>query len=167
MHESVYPKRSLVVGLMAAVLLFASGCSPVTIDTKGEELPEGMLTEKAPDLSNRPDGLAKDFLKCIQKGQYAKAYDYFGAEARGQISRDSFVSTMSNYLATASTKQSYMSRSVRSERIVSKTGVVEVVDRNSPNSKVWVWEFENNYEGWKIRSLDLPPVMRYKERYSY
>lgn len=167
MHKSVHYMRSLFVGLITSAMLLTSGCSKIEIDNKGEDLPEGMLTEKAPDLSNRPDGLAEEFLQAIQDENYSKAYDFLGMDAQNEISRDSFVSGMQNYMATASTKQSYMSRAVKSERVVGKTGMVEVADRNSPSSKVWVWEFQENYAGWKIRSLDLPPLLRYKERYTY
>ncbi|MBQ7568575.1 hypothetical protein IJT17_07205 [bacterium] len=134
---------------------------------KEDELPEGMLKEAPPDLAKRPDGLACDFLDYIKAGKYSKAYDFLGAEAQGEISREAFVNGLTKYMAAASTKNSYMVREVSSERVVGKTGVVKVTDRNSPKSKPWTWEFEENYAGWKIRSLDLPPLMRYKERFSY
>ncbi|MDO5297588.1 MAG: hypothetical protein Q4F00_13345 [bacterium] len=159
--------RSLTLVCLAALMILMSACGTIEVKPQDDELPEGMLKEPVPDLSKRPDGLANECLKCLKRGQYDKVYTYFGPEITNSMSQDTFVRGISKYMATASTRQSYMVRELSSERVVGKVGVVRLVDRTSPNSKPWVWEFQEEYDGWKIRSLDLPPMMRYKERFTY
>ena len=167
MIKRLYIVRSLAFVCLIALMFLASACGKEEVKPQEEELPEGMLKEAAPDLSKRPDGLANECLKCIKRGQYAKAYSFFGPEITNSMSQETFVANLNKYMATASTRQAYMVRELDSERVVGKTGVVRLVDRTSPNSKPWVWEFQEEYDGWKIRSLDLPPMMRYKERFTY
>ena len=164
--KRLFFNRSLALLCLLALVFLNSACHKVEVQ-KEDEIPDGMLREGPPDLSKRPDGLANEFLKCIKEGKFAKAYGYFGPEVRGEITKERFVHEMNKYMATASTKQSYMVRSISSERVVRKTGVVKVSDRTSPKSRPWTWEFQEEYDGWKIRSLDLPPLLRYKERFSY
>ena len=158
--------RSLALFSMLSLSLLASGCGKIE-SSVADEVPNGMLSESAPNLSKRPYGLACDFLRLINEGKFDKAYNYFGSEVRADISKDVFISRMQSYMQTASTKQSFASRRVMSERVIKKTSYVLVGDTKSQNSKQWVWEFEDSYEGWKIRSLDLPPVAIHKERYAY
>ncbi len=160
--------RSLAIALLSSLALVVTACGGGdTAVSKEIELPHGMLTEAPPDLSKRPNGLACDFLKLIKKGKYAKAYGYLGVDAQNNISKDSFVKGLTEYMKTASTKKAFQAREVTSERIVGNVGIVKVTDSESSKSKAWTWEFESTYGGWKIRSLDLPPVARYQKAESY
>lgn len=147
--------------MLAVSTLACGGSDKGLVDVPGPtEIPP-------PSLDARPDGLARAFLELIVEGRYDKAHDYLSIDGQLENPRSMFIDGLTKALSLKSTKFSYENRAVESERVVGNSALVTVGDTKYPQANKWVWEFEKTTVGWKIRSLDLPPVCRYQAKQEY
>lgn len=145
----------LLLGALAFLTLACGGKGDVSTSESPDSVPP-------PSLNVRPDGLAREFLDLVRAGKYAKAYTYFSVDLRINVTENAFTSGLTNAMKVASTRKSLANRGVISERIVNNRAIVEVGDLKYTTAKTWKWEFEKTDSGWKILSLDLPPITSYK-----
>ncbi len=143
--------------LLALFLIFLSAaCGTQEAGPSGVPGPTEI---RPPDLTARPDGLARQFLDRLQNRDFERAYELFGPRLRMRLSREAFGEGLSRALQTESTRAAYQSRWVQSERILGDRALVTVSDRVQPQLQAWVWEFRREGSAWKLWSLDLPPVL--------
>jgi hypothetical protein len=78
------------------------------------------------------------------------------------MSAEDFEKRMGEALKTASTRLAYENRWVQSERIEGPRALVTVSDRRYSQVQAWTWEFWLEAGAWRIRTLDLPPILRHE-----
>ena len=113
-----------------------------------------------PSLQGRPDMLARDFLDHLRAQRFRQAHAFLGTSLQAAMTADVFEKSMGEALKTASTRLAYENRWVQSERIEGSRALVTVSDRRYSQVQPWTWEFELEEGKWKIRTLDLPPILR-------
>ncbi|MGM9991725.1 MAG: hypothetical protein ACI376_02605 [Candidatus Bruticola sp.] len=154
-------KRLAVIVLLIQVVCLMAACSipEVNINKKSDDkfIPP-------PDISRRPFVVANEFLNNVKTKNYKKAYAALSVDAKMKVNFKSFSEGLERYFSMASTKSVYMTRSVGDERVSGKVALIKVYDLKYPNAPPWIWEFEQTRGGWKIRSLDLPPLFIYQAK---
>ena len=147
------------MALLIPVLCLMAACSapevPINQKTDDKFIPP-------PDISRRPFVIATDFLNNVKAKKYKEAYAALGVDAKMRVNLRGFEEGLERYFSMASTKSVYVTRVVVDERVSGDTAIIKVVDVKYPDAPPWIWEFEKTRAGWKIRSLDLPPLFIYK-----
>lgn len=154
-----FKKRSGLLVAALPLLFLLTACAPGPVLIK-EEPNAAEQAVPVPNLEKRPFGLAEECLKLIKDGQYAKAYEYLSVDGKLSVSKKEFVDGLTACMRTGSTKNTYENMSVSNERFVGGRAVVTLINRKYSQAKPWNWCFENTRGGWKISSLDLPPISR-------
>ncbi len=115
-----------------------------------------------PSLEGRPDTLAREFLDHLRAHRFRQAHGYLGTGLQSAMTAEDFEKRMGEALKTASTRLAYENRWVQSERIEGPRALVTVSDRRYSQVQPWTWEFWLEAGTWRIRTLDLPPVLRHQ-----
>lgn len=162
LSERIVKKAALVMAV--AVLTCCSfACSgPGNAPAKDKQEEESLVPP--PDVSKRPFVAADFFLKSVRAQKYKEAYAILGVDAKMGVSLHRFEEGMNSYFSMASTKSSYVTRFVADEQSYGDVSIIKVADSKYPDADPWIWEFEKTRAGWKIRSLDLPPLFVYKAK---
>ncbi len=142
--------------LALLLVLVSAACSGQKTGTSGVPGPSEI---RPPELANRPDGLARQFLDGVRNRDPERAYNLFSSRLQDRLSEQAFRQEIGRALETESTRAAYQSRWVQSERILGDRALVTVSDRKNPQLQPWTWEFRQEGSGWKIWDLDLPPVL--------
>lgn len=149
------------MALLLPILCLAVACS-------APEVPINQKTDEKfippPDISRRPFVIATDFLNNVKNKKYKEAYAALGVDAKMKVNLRGFEEGLERYFSMASTKSVYVTRVVVDERVSGDTAIIKVADVKYPDAPPWIWEFEKTRAGWKIRSLDLPPLYIYKAK---
>ncbi len=156
-------KKLVFLVLFVPILCLAVACSTpeVPINQKSDE-----KFVPPPDISRRPFVIAGEFLDNIKARKYKEAYAALGVDAKMRVNLKGFEEGLERYFAMASTKSVYVTRVVVDERVSGNVAIIKVADAKYPDAPPWIWEFEKTKAGWKIRSLDLPPLFIYKAKQS-
>lgn len=156
-------KKLVFLVLFVPILCLAVACSTpeVPINQKSDE-----KFVPPPDISRRPFVIAGEFLDNIKARKYKEAYAALGVDAKMRVNLKGFKEGLERYFAMASTKSVYVTRVVVDERVSGNVAIIKVADAKYPDAPPWIWEFEKTKAGWKIRSLDLPPLFIYKAKQS-
>lgn len=156
-------KKLVLLVLLIPVLCLAEACS-------APEVPINQKTDEKfvppPDISRRPFVIAGEFLDNVKARKYKEAYATLGVDAKMRVNLKGFEEGMERYYSMASTKSVYVTRVVVDERVSGNSAIIKVADSKYPDAPPWIWEFEKTRAGWKIRSLDLPPLFIYKAKKS-
>lgn len=158
-------RRAAAALVMLAALSGTWACSPMMIPIKEDNKAHEKYVPP-PNISKRPYKMAEEFLVAVKRSEFDKAYTYLGVDAKLGVSPSHFRNSMESYFSMASAKSVYMSRVVLNEQIAGNTALVNVGDSAYPDMPAWIWEFEKTNAGWKIRSMDLPPLFTYKPKKS-
>lgn len=154
-------KRIVLLALVVPILCLAAACS-------APEVPINQKTDEKfvppPDISRRPFAIASEFLDNVKARKYKEAYASLGVDAKMRVNLKGFEEGLERYFSMASTKSVYVTRVVVDERVSGNSAIIKVADTKYPDAPPWIWEFENTRAGWKIRSLDLPPLFIYKAK---
>lgn len=154
-------KKLVLLVLLVPVLCLAGACS-------APEVPVNQKTDEKfippPDISRRPFTIASEFLDNVKAKNYEKAYAALSVDAKMGVTLKNFEEGMERYFSMASTKSVYVTRVVVDERVSGNSAIIQVADSKYPDAPPWIWEFEKTRAGWKIRSLDLPPLFIYKAK---
>lgn len=151
--------RPLVVWLfMLALAAIACGGSQ---GGAGEIVP-GPTDLPAPSLEGRPDALAREFLDHVRARRFKQAHRYLGTGLQTAMTAEEFSQRLDEALKTGSTRLAYENRWVQSERIEGPRALVTVSDRKYPQVQPWTWEFWLEAGEWRVRTLDLPPVLHHQ-----
>ena len=163
-HRKGYALRHFLVCsaiiLLAFTALACTGESKPIVENTPDPIPP-------PKLDKRPDGIAKRFLSEIKEGKFEKAYTALDVDCQLRTPKYEFAEGLKSALRIPSTKKAYERREVIQERVQGNKAVVLVGDVNDSAVKPWVWEFAKTPAGWKIKSLDLPPVCIYRPSEEY
>ncbi|MGM9999619.1 MAG: hypothetical protein ACI38Q_09580 [Candidatus Bruticola sp.] len=149
----------MVLVIQVLCLLAACSVPEVNVNKKSDDkfIPP-------PDISRRPFVIANEFLDNVKAKKYKEAYAALSVDAKMKVNLKGFEEGLNRYFSMASTKSVYMTRAVGDERVSGKVAIIKVYDLKYPNAPPWIWEFEHTRGGWKIRSLDLPPLFIYKSK---
>ncbi len=154
-------KGIVLLALVVPILCLAAACS-------APEVPINQKTDEKfvppPDISRRPFAIASEFLDNVKARKYKEAYASLGVDAKMRVNLKGFEEGLERYFSMASTKSVYVTRVVVDERVSGNSAIIKVADTKYPDAPPWIWEFENTRAGWKIRSLDLPPLFIYKAK---
>ncbi len=158
-HRKGYALRHLLTCAAIVLLAFTALACVDKAKPIVENSPDPI---QPPKLEKRPDGIARRFLSEIKSGKYEKAYTVLDVDCQLRIPKYEFSEGLKSALKIPSTKKAYENREVIQERIQGSKAMVLVGDIKVPSAKPWVWEFTKTPAGWKIKSLDLPPVCIYR-----
>ncbi len=154
-------KKLVFLALLVPVLCLAAACStpevPINQETDEKFVPP-------PDISRRPFAIANEFLDNVKAKKYKEAYASLSVDAKMRVNLKGFEEGLERYFSMASTKSVYVTRVVVDERVSGDSAIIKVADTKYPDAPPWIWEFEKTRAGWKIRSLDLPPLFIYKAK---
>lgn len=159
-------KKILLWSVSAFLCVNAAACTGVDFTEQPSGADEGAYAE-APSIKNHPIELAKSFLNDIRSGRFKEAYALLSVDAKINLNYQRFEKELQRYMSAASTKSAYVARTPVDEQITGTTAVVKLEDSQYPTAPLWTWEFENTQAGWKIRSLDLPPLCQYQPKKDY
>ncbi|MBQ7501727.1 hypothetical protein IJT93_03290 [bacterium] len=166
MAADISCRRILLWSVSALLCLNASACSSVDFTEQSSGADEGVYAE-APSIKNHPIELTKSFLNNIRNGKYKEAYGLLSVDAKINLNYQRFEKELTRYMSSASTKSVYVTRVAVNEQITGNTAIVTLEDSKYPTAALWTWEFEKTQAGWRIRSLDLPPLCQYRAKKDY
>jgi len=115
-----------------------------------------------PSLEGRPDTLAREFLDHVRAHRFKQAHGYLGTGLQATVTAEDFERRMGEALKTGSTRIAYENRWVQSERVEGPRALVTVTDRRYSQVQAWTWEFWLEAGTWRIRTLDLPPILHHQ-----